>query len=163
MSSPMSDVVRGYTELAASLVEQWSDQAAKLAAKVDAGELDGPAMAEEFVSYATLATRSGLEMVEEAVGAAAILSGTLAADKVATSRPFHAPAGATLKLRDRLELGAGLGFIEMKAVTIVPSALGTDRFTLQVETSGLHGGTYVGVVETCPEDPQPIPVWITIP
>jgi hypothetical protein len=165
MSSPIGEVVRGYTNLATSLLEQWGDHAAKLAAKVDGGELDGPAMAAELVSCATLATRSGLEMVEEAIDAAAILSGTLAAEKVVTSRAFHAPAGATLKLREELEIGAGLGFVKKGAVTIDPSQLGPEEteFRIRVDTSELHGGTYVGAVEKCPDDPEPIVVWITIP
>lgn len=165
MSSPMSDVVQTYAELADRLLKQWGDHTAKLAAKVDGGELDGPAMAAELVSCTTLATRSGLEMLEGAMDAAAVMSGTLAADKYATSRAFHAPAGSTLRLRQDLELGAELGFAGKGAVTIEPAELGAEatEFRIRVDTSALCGGTYVGLVETCPDDPEPIPVWITVP
>jgi hypothetical protein len=165
MSSPMGDVVQGYTNLATSLLEQWGDHAAKLASKVDGGELDGPAMAAELVSCATLATRSGLEMVEEAIGAAAVLSGTLAAKKIVTSQTFHAPAGASLKLDEDLEIGAGIGFVPKQAVTIDPPQLaaGETEFTIKVDTTGVHGATYVGTVEAQTDVSQQIPVWITVP
>ena len=165
MGSPLGDVVQGYTKLASSLLEQWGDHASKFAAKVDGGEMDGPAMAAELVSCTTLATRSGLEMVEEAMEATAILTGTLAAEKSAASQTFRAPAGSTLRIRDELELGAELGFIGKGAATIesAQSESGDIEFRLRVDTTDLRGGTYVGFVDKCPEDPEPILVWISIP
>ncbi len=165
MGSPMNEVVQGYTKLASSLLEQWGEHASKFAAKVDGGEMDGPAMAAELVSCTTLATRSGLELVDEAMEAAAILTGTLAAEKSAASQTFRAPSGSTLQIRGELELGADLGFIPKSAAAIESeqSDSGDIEFRLRADTTNLRGGTYVGFVDKCPDDPEPILVWITIP
>jgi hypothetical protein len=165
MGSPMDEVVRGYTKLATSLVEQWGEHAAEFAEKLDGGEMDSSAIAAELVSCTTLATRSGLEMVDEAMEAAAILTGGLAAEKFAESETYYAPAGSTLTIVGELELGAGLGSIEKSAVTIESSQSdsGDIEFKVRVDTTGLRGGTYFGFVDKGPDDPEPILVWITIP
>jgi hypothetical protein len=161
----MGDVVNGYSALASSLLDRWSDHAEKLATKIDGGELDAPAMASEMVSCATLATRSGLELFEEAIDAAAILAGGVGAE-AAVSQPFHAPAGAALTITEPLELGAELGTLPVSAITVEPSQLGPDetRFTLRADSRECHGGTYVGKVKaTTDAETATVTVWITVP
>ncbi len=161
----MGDVVQGYTTLASSLLGQWSDHAAQFAAKVDGGELDGPAMTAELMSCATLATRNGLELMEEAIRAANVLGSGLGAEEKIVSQAFHAPAGAALKLAGPLDKGGGLGTVPVSAVTIEPPKLGPGQtaFTLSVDARELRGGTYVGTVEAFTDVPLPVIVWVTIP
>jgi hypothetical protein len=166
MGSRMSDVVNSYNARAASLLERWSAHAEKFAGKLDEGGLDAPEMASELVACATLATRTSVELLEEAMNATGSLGGAWTPGGTVTSKPFHAPAGAALKLAGPLQKGAGLGELAVGKVRIEPGQLdaGATEFTLSVDPYGCRGATYVGTVEATTGDQSvPIVVWITVP
>ncbi len=165
MGSRMSDVVNSYNARVASLLERWSEHTAKFAGKLDEGPLDAPTMSSELVSCATLATRTGVELLEEAMDAATRLGATRAGGETVISKPFHAPAGALLKLAGPLQKGAGLGELPVDTVALDPEQLaaGETEFTLRVDARNRRGATYVGTVEAVTDQRVQIVVWITVP
>jgi hypothetical protein len=165
MGTRIEDVVHGYNALAASLLERWGERTAKFAEKIDDGKLDASTMTSELVSCTTLATQTAVELMEEALEAAIALGGARGDCEVVTSKPFAAPAGASLKLTGPLQKGAGLGELAVQAITLQPQQLGPEEtsFTLAVDAYGCRGGTYVGTVEATTDESVTIVVWITVP
>jgi hypothetical protein len=165
--SRIGDALNSYNARVASVIERWSDHTAKFAGKLGDGALDAPAMTSELVSCATLATRSWLELWEEAMKAGTGFGSSQDPGETVTSKVFHAPAGAALKLAGPLQKGAGLGELAVGKVDLQPAhlAAGKTEFTLSVDPYGCRGATYVGTVEATTADGVvvPIVVWITVP
>lgn len=167
----MTEVVKGYTTLASSLLERWSTHASAVASKVDAGTYDAASAAADLGTWAALATESGVLLASEALDAAAILAGVEGEPNLVSSQPFYAPAGAALKLAGPLSTGDGEDELPAGVVTIQPAQLGpTDtRFTLTADATGHRGATYVGIVQAFTSTAAaaavavPVNVWITVP
>jgi hypothetical protein len=167
VSSRVSDVVRGYTTLASSLLERWSALASKAASKVDAGAYDATSAAEDAVAGATLATEAAGLWAAWTGEAFAKLAGLERGPNIAKSQPFHSPAaGAKLELVGPLTKGPGLAQLPLSAVSIQPPQLGSEdtEFRLRGDGSGHRGATYVGKVNaTTDAGTTAVTVWITIP
>jgi len=163
----VNDVLQGYTTLASSLLERWGALASKAASRVDAGEYDVAGASEDATAGVKLATEGGMLWAAEAVEAACALGGFEAGPERVTSQPFHAPAGASLKLFGPLVKGPSLeATMPVSVLSIHPPQLGPreTEFTLRAEATGLHGATYVGKVEaTTDAGTTPVTVWITVP
>jgi hypothetical protein len=168
VESPLAEVVEGYAKLASMLVERWSDQASKVASKLDEGTYDADSAAADLARAATLATESAVLLANEGLNAAAVLAGRRGQPYVIESRPFAIPRpGARLDLAEPLRNLNRSDELPTSSVSFKPSGtLGPkeSEFRLSVQAAGRRGGTYTG--EVTASDPQgvaPVRVWITIP
>lgn len=168
MGSRVSEVMRGYTTLASSLLEQWNALASKTASKLDAGTYDAASAAEDVVAGASLATEAAWLYAGEWYNTLAAITGQQGAAEVRESQSFTAPAGARLELSGPLVKGPGkLAQLPVSAVHIEPAQLGAGetKFKLRADGSGYRGATYAGTVQATEANGSttPVTVWITVP
>jgi len=161
-----SDILEGYTNLASSLLERWSELASKAAARADAGTYDAASAAEDFLAGTVLASEAAWQWAEQCYRTIAIVTGQGNQADMVVSQQFSAPAGAALELAGPLVKGPGMDQLPASAVSIVPAQLGADEtdFVLRADATGHRGATYVGKVNaTTDAEPTPVTVWITVP
>jgi hypothetical protein len=166
VDSRVSDVVQGYTRLASSLLERWSELASKTASRVDAGAYDAASATEDVIEGSWLATEGAGLWAAQTFSAYATLAGYEPAPNLQTSQPFTAPKGAKLDLLGSLVRGPGPDHIPASAISVQPPQLGPEQteFTVKVDGTGCRGGTYVGVVSANTEaETKTVDVWISIP
>jgi hypothetical protein len=165
MASRMSDLVQSYTSLSTSLLERWSTMASRSASKMDTGNYDAASAAEDAAAGWTLAAEASWLWAAYAFDAFAAFTGFEGGPNISKSRPFVAPAGATLELAGPLSKGAGLAQLAPALVTIQPAQLGPEQesFTLRVDGSTCRGATYAGdVIATVGRTTTLVPVWVTV-
>jgi hypothetical protein len=161
-----SDILSGYTSLASSLFERWSELASKAAAKADAGTYDAAAAAEDLFAGATLATEAAGEWAAQCYRTLAAVTGQDQTAELVESQEFSAPSGATLALAGPLVKGPGMAKLPVSAIVIEPAQLapGETAFVLRANATGYRGATYVGKVNaTTDAGTTPVTVWITVP
>ncbi|HEX6712689.1 MAG TPA: hypothetical protein VF066_04860 [Thermoleophilaceae bacterium] len=168
MSSPLSDVVKGYARLGSWLVDNWSAQASKVAHKVDDGSYTAQSAADDLASTASLAAETGFLLVSEALDAVAILTARQGEPYIVPSDWFDAELpGATLTVPGPLTDVLHAETLHPNVVTIeMASADPTETwFRLRADASGKDEGTYVGTVSASkPGTPdKSVQVWITVP
>jgi hypothetical protein len=162
----VGDVVEGYAALASSLLERWAALASSAARKVDAGEYGAACAAEDLAAGAALATEGGALWAAESLEMLASLCSCGYGAEIVTSQPFHAPAGAVLKLAGPLSKGPRLDELPASVVSIEPPKLGPTetKFKLRANATGHRGGTYVGrVLASTEAESTPVIVWIAVP
>jgi hypothetical protein len=159
----LSDVVDGYTSLASSILDRWSNLAGRAAEEFENGEYDAGCAAEDVATGAWLASLGGLEWVEQYCEALETLVGFEEAGSAAlTSPPFPAPPGARLKLVTTFQSGPGLQFLLPEEISI--QWLNDAEFVLRANVTECHGGTYYGVVRAETDSASTDQwVWIAIP
>jgi len=166
MPDPLSHAVRGYSALASELGARWSAHASKVAAKLDAGKYDVDDAVADLAATALLVGDSWFLLGNEALEAAAILSGRQDQPHVIVSRPYTAPRGAKLELTGPLTNGWA-DTLPVGVVGIQPSQLAADKteFSLRAVVTGRPPGTYLGGVRATPAAGQPelIRVLIAVP
>ena len=168
MSSPLSDVVEGYTRLGSWLVERWAAQASKVAGKLDAGTYDAKSAADDMASTASLAAETGFLLVSEAFDAVAVLTGRQGLPHIVYSDWFDSSLpGATLSVAGALTDVLHSDALHPSVVAVEPSSLGPGetQFRLRADASGHRAGTYLGSVlaSTPGAAAEPVEVWITVP
>jgi len=144
----IAHVAHGYATLASELVTRWGDHADAVATKVKAGDYGADDAVNDLAKCAFIATEGGFLVVNEAVEAIAVCSGSHDEPYEVESQPYDSPLpGATLQLAGALTEGFG-DAIPVSAVTIVPAPLdpGQTRFRLHVNASGRRAAIYRGVV-----------------
>ena len=166
MENQNSDILEGYTNLASSLLERWSELASKAAAKADAGTYDAASAAEDFLAGTALATEAAWQWAAQCYRTVATITGQGSEAERVESQQFSAPAGAALALAGPLVKGPGMDQLPVSAVSIVPAQLSPDEttFVLRADATGHRGATYVGKVNaTTDAETTPVTVWITVP
>jgi hypothetical protein len=166
VGTQVSDIVEGYTNLASSLIERWSELASRSASKADAGTYNAASAAEDLFAGTTLATEAALEWATRCYRTVAAIAGQGESTEKVQSQQFSASAGAALTLAGPLAKGPNMDQLPVSAVTIEPSQLAPDEttFVLCADATGHRGATYVGKVNaTTGAGTTPVTVWITVP
>jgi hypothetical protein len=167
VGSPLTAVVQGYAALGSRLVEQWTDQAAKVAARLDDGTYDADAAAADLAAAAKLAVESAMLFASEALDAVANLTVPAGVRYAVDSPAFTSPVpGAALSLTGPLITGGGIDALSAAAVTIAPAQLadGATGFRLRANAAGHCGGAYVGrVLAQAAQQVETMPVWLVVP
>jgi hypothetical protein len=144
MATPLTNVARGYGELAAELTDLWSAHAVRVATKLDAGTYDAKRATADVATMASNAAWSAFLLASEALDAVANL--TLYRDPDLVSPPFVTSLpGAKLELRDDLLKN---GFNDLLPAHVEPSQLepGQTSFTVSADSTGHPPGYYRGTV-----------------
>ena len=167
MENQNSDILEGYTNLASSLLERWSELASRSASKADAGTYDPSSAAEDLVAGTALATEAAWEWAAQCYRTVAALAGQTESEEKVKSQQFAAPAGAALSLAGPLSKGPDMDQLPVSAITIEPTQLAPKEtaFVLYADATGHRGATYVGKVNATTEagTTTPVTVWITVP
>ncbi len=166
MGTQFSDIVKGYTTLASSLLERWSELASKAAAKVDAGTYNAASATEDLFAGTTLATEAAWQWAEQCYGTAGTFTARQDSAEKVESGQFSAPAGASLTLAGPLVKGPNMDQLPVSAISIEPAQLAPDEtaFVLRADATGHRGATYVGKVNaTTAAGTTPVTVWIAVP
>jgi hypothetical protein len=143
-----AQVAQGYARLASELVTRWGDHADAIATKVRAGNYGADDAVSDLAKSGFIAAESYYLVVNEAVEAIAICSGSQDQPYDVESEPFDSPLpGAALKLTDALSEPFG-DVIPVGAVTVAPTPLaqGATQFRVRTNASGRPGTLYRGVV-----------------
>ena len=166
MATPASDIVKGYTALASSLLGRWSELASRAAARADAGTYTAASAAEDMVAGATLATEAAEQWAAQCYETVAAVAGQRDGEERIESPQFSAPAGAALTLAGPLVKGPNMDQIPVGSITIEPTQLdpGETAFVLRADAAGHRGATYVGKVNAVTDaGSTPVTVWIVVP
>jgi hypothetical protein len=169
VGSQVSDIIEGYTTLASSLLDRWSELTSRAATKADAGTYNAASATEDLLAGVTLATEAACEWASQWYKAIATVTGQDSTEMV-ESPPFSAPPGAALRLAGPLVKGPNMDQLPVSAISIEPAQLapGATAFVLRADATGHRGATYFGKVnattdEGTSEEPTPVTVWITVP
>lgn len=166
MTSPLAEVVQGYSELASFLLNRWTEHASNVAARLDDGSYDADSAAADVAKSVSLTVESGFLLASEALDAAAILSGGQGRPHLVDSVAFSSPLpGAALTLEGPLVNTLDTDHLPAAVVTIRPPQLAAAAadFALRADATGHHGGTYWGTVRaTVPGTQDLVTVWITV-
>ena len=143
-----AQVAQGYARLASELVTKWGDHADAIATKVRAGNYGADDAVSDLTKWGAIAAESYYLVVNEAVEAIAICSGSQGEPYDIESDPYDSPLpGATLQLVDPLTEPFG-DVIPVSAVTVAPTPLaqGATQFRFRTNATGRPGTLYRGVV-----------------
>lgn len=165
MASRVTDCVQGYTVLASSFLERWSELASKSASTMDAGNYTAASAVEDATAGTALAAQAGWAWTALWWECFAGLGGFEGEATVNRSQKFKVEAGAKLELLRTFRTGPGLEELPAGAVTIHPEELkpGEEEFTLRADGIVCRGATYVSEVNvTVGQDSTPMWVWITV-
>ena len=103
MTAPLTYVINGYTDLATSLLDQWSEHMSTVSEHLEDPDYDADRAAIDLADCVTLAAETGLLLANEALDAIATLGMRRA--NLVDSDPFEAPPGASLALAGPLDRG----------------------------------------------------------
>jgi hypothetical protein len=166
MTSPLAEVVQGYSELASFLLQRWTVHASKVAARLDDGSYDADSAAADLAKSISLTVESGFLLASEALDSAAILSGGQRKPHMVDSVGFTSPLpGAALTLEGPLVNGLDTDQLPAAVMTIRPAQLAAAAadFALRADATGHDAGTYWGTVRaTAPAAQHLVTVWITV-
>jgi hypothetical protein len=166
VGNQVSDIVEGYSTLASSLMERWSELASRSASKADAGTYDAASAAEDLFAGTTLATEAAWEWATQCYRTVAAVACQGESAETVESQHFSAPAGASLTLAGPLVKGPNMDKLPVSAITIEPAQLAPEEttFVLRADATGHRGATYVGKVNATTEAGTiAVTVWITVP
>ena len=160
VSSLWADAVRGYAELASSLLERWSPRHAG----VDDGVVEPVS---DLGARASSATEAGFLAALQTLDSVAVLAGRQHEPYIIESEPFSTSlAGATLVMSGPLTNGHGSDELPVDAIMAEPRTLGEaeTEFRLRADAAGRRGATYLGTVLASTLDAtESVAVWIVLP
>ena len=171
MATGFELAVDGYIDLAKWLVQEWGNRALNVAAHLDAGTCTADQAAADAGDCAMLGIQSATLIVNEALDAAAVMTGQQDLPHVVVSPPFSTSDGGfatsirTLQLAGDLVADLGADRLPALVVTIVPASLkaAETTFYLRADATGHDAVGYSGVVNVSKADGTPVgsvDVWL---
>ena len=171
--SGMGEAVEGYVQLAQWWATTWGAHATSVATRLESGTYTAEEAMADLVACGKLAAETLFLVANEAVEAAAVMSGSAGQPQLVQSSDFETTASTsstrTLALDGPLVALIGTDQIPVSSVTIRPSVLPPNvvTFHLDVDATGHAGVAYQGTVRSYAPNvtaaAEAITVWVSVP